>query len=341
MLAMLCLLLPVGCRPAEDLAVVHLLDGETMGTTWTVKVVAGPQTPSPEALLAVVRAELELVDAKMSSWRDDSELVALNEWQGQEGFEVSSATFDVLREAIEISRISGGAFDVTAAPLVDAWGFGPPGRALSAPSEETLERLREVVGWQGLVLDEKRSAVIKAHPGVRLDLSAIAKGYAVDRVSEALVDSGASRHMVEVGGEVRTEGRNGDDEAWRIAVERPLEQRRELHAVIALSGRSMATSGDYRNYYQLEGRRVSHTIDPRTQRPIEHALASVSVVDTTCMRADALATAFMVLGEAGVELAGREGIAAVFLFREPDGTFRERSTPAFLALRESSSATTP
>lgn len=309
------------------------LAGSSMGTTWKVAVVAA-RDPTGERLRPLVEGELDAVDAAMSTWRDDSELSRLNR-AGPGIAPVSSALFAVLSEAQRVSELSGGAFDVTVSPLVDAWGFGPPGVPPEPPGEATIAALGGRVGWELVRLDPAATAVERLRPGVTLDLSAIAKGYAVDRVAEELEASGVDRFLVEVGGEVRTLGTNARGDAWRVAVERPVEQRRELYTVVPLSGLAISTSGDYRNYYEVDGERISHTIDPRTGYPVRHRLASVSVVDERCATADAWATALLVLGEEGVERAEELGLAALFLFREEGGGFGERTTSAFDRIVES------
>jgi thiamine biosynthesis lipoprotein len=207
---------------------------------------------------------------------------------------------------------------------VDAWGFGPSG-VTDEPGDDLLDGLLASTGFQLLELDPDRSFVSKRVPEVQIDLSAIAKGYAVDRVAELLEASARSNFMVEIGGEVRVGGRNARGSEWRIGIERPDDARRTLYTSIALDGLALATSGDYRNFFIRDGVRLSHTIDPRTGRPVAHDLASVSVVHARCVTADALATGLEVLGPAeGPAFADRQGIAALFMVREQNGgTYRE------------------
>jgi thiamine biosynthesis lipoprotein len=335
LLSTLAISLAVGCQAPEPEARLHVFTGETMGTTFTVKVV---DEDLGEDLLAelpsIVQGQLDNVNAKMSHYLEDSELSQLNRWQGEDPFSISGETMTVLEHAKEISRLSGGAFDITVAPLVDAWGFGPPGQPPTPPSAEEIDRLLDRVGWERLELDEGAGAVHKTNPELSLDLSAIAKGYGVDQVAEALDRTGVESYMVEVGGEVRTRGMNDEGAPWRIAIERPEDAGRALHLVLPLSDLALATSGDYRNYYETEGRRISHTIDPRTGHPITHRFTSASVVDRECVLADAWATALLVLGPDGIDLAEDLGLAAFFLEREPGGGFVEYKTTAFESLLE-------
>ena len=314
---------------------LHTITGPTMGTSYTVKVVAHELDDERRGeLQELIQNQLDDVNSKMSHYLGDSELTLLNRWQSVEPFSVSQETFEVLNHALRVSQLSGGAFDVTIAPLVDAWGFGPPGRPTDPPQQEAIDRLLAWTGWEFLELLPDGPSVRKLVPELTFDLSAIAKGYGVDQVAEALESEEVEHYMVEVGGEIRTRGSNPNGNPWRIAIEKPDPTQREMQLVLPLSNLSLATSGDYRNYYEEEGKRISHTIDPRTGWPITHSVASVSVVHRECVQADAFATALLVLGPDGFELAEELGLAAFFLARSPDGGFAERQTPAFSALLE-------
>jgi thiamine biosynthesis lipoprotein len=243
---------------------------------------------------------------------------------------------EVVLEAQRVSRLTGGAFDITVGPLVDVWGFGPSS-VDETPSDTVIQELLAATGYQQLEVDVRAGTLRKAGDSCHIDLSAIAKGYAVDRVAAALDDGGYGSYLVEIGGEVRTRGHNGAGEAWRVGIERPDPERRSVYAAVALSGLSMATSGDYRNFFIRDGVRISHTIDPRTGRPVAHDLASVSVVAASCMTADAFATALEVMGPAeGFEFAERQHISAFFLIRAGDGVFEERRTSQWDASIENS-----
>lgn len=307
-----------------------------MGTRYTVKVVLDEVSSRRfTELKDVVETTLGDVDAKMSNYVEDSEVSRLNHWTESGPFEVSSDTLEVLQHASEISSTTGGAFDITVAPLVNAWGFGPPGRPPERPTDEEIGRLQELTGWEKLQVDRATSSVTKARPDLTVDLSAIAKGYGVDRVADALDAEGVENYMVEVGGEVRTRGLNLQGESWRIGIERPVPNERAIDLIVPLGGLAMATSGDYRNYYEAEGRRMSHTIDPRTGFPITHNVASVSMIAPLCVRADAYATGLLVLGPDGFDLAEELGLAAYFLQRDKEGVFVGRMTTAFKEILES------
>lgn len=317
------------CHDRDEPAPIRFR-GETMGTTYTVQL---SETMSESDRLVVARAieeTLESVDHKMSNYRADSEVSRLNRAPAGEPITVSPETFDVFLESQRISELTEGAFDVTVAPIVSLWGFGPETGTPAPPSQESLDRARSRVGYRKLVVDDDARTITKSVAGLECDLSAVAKGYAVDRVAERLEEHGIGSYMVEVGGEVRTSGKNPKGEAWRIGIERPVPGTRALYRIVPLSGLAMATSGDYRNFFEVEGKIYSHLIDPRLARPVEHHLASVSVIEGTCMRADALASGLLVLGpEEGFDLAVREDLTALFLIRTESGEIEEKATPAF------------
>jgi thiamine biosynthesis lipoprotein len=312
--------------------------GDTMGTRFLVKV-AAPEMPRAdyEAIAKAIGRRLDSVTAQMSTWDPESELSRFNRHGEPSPFRVSPDSLRVFEAAQEVSELSGGAFDVTVGPLVQAWGFGARARVPGGPVPAELARLRDAVGWQGIRIDSEAGTLAKEHPQTVCDLSAIAKGYAVDRIAEDLERLGHRSYLVEVGGELRAGEPKPSAQPWRIAIEEPAATssgRREIHQTLGLAGIGMATSGDYRSYYLKDGRRLSHTIDPRTGHPIEHALASVTVLHPQAMYADAFATALNVLGpEAGLALAQELGLAAHFIVREADGAYTVRETEAFEALR--------
>lgn len=316
-----------------------LISGSTMGTTFSVKVVIDDVTEEQRNhLTQIMREVVDAVDDAMSTYRSESEIEAFN-GSGTEAFAASPELIKVVSEAQRVARLTDGAFDITVGPLVDIWGFGPSG-VTESPSEERLQELVAVTGFEQLEIDVEAGTLRKARADCRIDLSAIAKGFAADRMSDALAREGLFHHMVEVGGEVRARGLNGSGEVWRIGIEKPTAAGRSLHMVVSLADLALATSGDYRNYLERDGVRISHTIDPRTGRPITHNLASVSVIHASCMTADALATALGVLGpDEGFELAERQDIPAFFLIRVDEGVFEERQTSVWGALVENVAAT--
>ncbi len=317
-----------GCsfEPEEK---VWEISGGIFGTRYHINVVLTEDPDRLEDLAQGIQQTLESVDATMSTWRDDSELSRFNQLEDQSGWvPVSDELFRVLSAAATVSERSGGAFDITIGPVVNLWGFGPDGQPEDIPDPDILASRLADTGYRHLELDPERKA-IRAEKRQYLDLSGIAKGYGVDMAARYLESQGVDRYLVEIGGEVRASGRKPDGNAWRLAVEQPGEALRQVNRVIAIDSHGIATSGDYRNYYESDGRRFSHTIDPETGRPVDHQLASVTVVTTTSMMADAWATAFFVLGyQEANRLAMQENLAAYFIVREGDG-FKTYHTPAF------------
>lgn len=316
--------------PVAGAAATHVFSGPTMGTTWKVTVV-GAGDPAPIA--PAIEAELAEIDRQMSDYRDDSAITAFNTRRDTAPHPAPAELLQVVALAREVSEGSGGAFDITVAPLVDAWGFGRPGPR-EAPGDDEIAALRARVGFQALHADLSAGTLRKDHPELAMTLSAIAPGFAADRISDRLVALGFPDHLIDVGGEFRARGA-GPSGPWRVGIERPdsPEDARVVHEVVHLRDAALATSGDYRNYREENGKRLSHTIDPRTARPIAHGLASVTVIHKSAALADAWATALNVLGpDEGAEVAAREQLAALFLVRSGSG-FDARATPAFVALR--------
>ena len=286
----------------------------------------------PAALQVAVQRRLDWIEGRMSHYRPDSELSRFNGARTTAPQPMSGETLDVIAEALAVSRASGGAFDVTVGPLVDAWGFGPSGRARAAPDEAALVILRTRVGSELLEIDRGASTLGKRRAEVVIDLSALAKGYAVDALASLLADLGVRDYLVEIGGELRAAGTNEQGTPWRVAVERPGAGAPAPQRVVPLTDAAVATSGDYRNFYDLDGVRVSHAIDPRTGRPVTHGLRSVTVIAERCILADARSTALAVLGpEDGYALAIEQGWAAFFVSDDGTGRLVERETPAFTA----------
>ena len=304
--------------------------GQTMGTYYSVKL-AEPLPDDADALKQAIAAALVEVNAQMSTWDPQSELSRFNTSASTEPFAVSADTAYVVARALEIGGASGGAFDVTVGPLVNLWSFGPEARPERVPEPAELEAARAEVGGDLLETDGA-SHLRKDRPGVYVDLSGIAKGFGVDRIARLLDERGFISYLVDIGGEMQSRGRKAGGEPWRIAVERPTPGARAAQRTLELEDVALATSGDYRNYFEEDGVRYSHTIDPRSGAPIRHRLASVTVLAEDCTTADAWATAMMVLGEQeGYTVAEEQGLAVLMLVRAEDGTdtFEERSTPAF------------
>lgn len=303
--------------------------GATMGTGYTITIVHAPESLTAEKAQSRVAKVLDKVNARMSTYRQDSELSRLNQASANTWVPVSSELLALLKQSVNISALSNGAFDVTVGPLVNLWGFGPDKHRDAVPDESKIKQRMALTGMDKLIFRDTPPAVRKSKAGVYVDLSGIAKGYGVDQVAAALSALGATDFLVDIGGELYGEGKNERGQPWQIAIERPDIGQAGVELVARLQGHGMATSGDYRNYFEFKGKRYSHTINPRTGRPVTHNLREVTVVAPTTARADGLATALLVLGPtAGFELAEREKIAALFIIGG-DGEYTQRMTKQF------------
>lgn len=318
--------------------VMHSLHGETMGTTWSVKLVADAARRLL-SLQELIQAQLDKVVAQMSTWEPDSDLSRFNKSAAGSWHLLPDEFFSVLEYALDVAQASDGAYDPTAGALVNAWGFGPIQRfneaGFVAPTRAALNFARTQCGWQRIQLDETTRRVLQ--PGnAYIDLSAIAKGFGVDQVARALLQQGIDSYLVEVGGELRGAGVKPDGQPWWVALERPLpsslasavSKDSSIETIAALYNLSVATSGDYRRYFEDGEKRFSHTIDPRSGEPICHGLASVTVLDRDCMAADAWSTALGVMGaEQGLKYANEHGLAALFINRDKSDFEEHMSVP--------------
>ncbi|TCS13988.1 FAD:protein FMN transferase [Caulobacter sp. BK020] len=307
---------------------VLALGGRTMGTTWSVKLVA-PPTADARALTVMAQHELDAVVREMSPWEPLSDLSRYNRAAAGGWTALPPAFAQVLRAALEIAERTDGAFDPTLGALVDLWGFGPRPFSGAPPRAQDLAGAQDAAGWRRVVMDGDSLF----QPGrLRLDLNGIAKGFAVDQVAAALDRAGVRSYLVEVGGELRGTGAKPDGQPWWVELERPPVANDGVRTLVALHGLSVATSGDYRRFFEHGGRRYAHTLDPATAAPVAHPTVSVTVLDGSCLRADAYATALTVMApEAALAFATVHGLAALILARGPAG-LEERLSPALLAM---------
>jgi thiamine biosynthesis lipoprotein len=331
-LSILTLLLTLAvCLPGfaiqeSDLGVPFEISGTTMGPIqYKVVIAHHPESVTPEQLQSKVQSTLDRVNQLMSTYLPDSDVSRFNASNSTEFQDVDAETARVVARAIEIGELTDGAFDITVGPAVNLWNFGPGKGEFELPSGDAIEAVKELIGSEKLEVRLDPPAIKKSVAELKIDLSAIAKGYAVDQVAKTLDDSGCRQFMVEVGGEVYARGERSAGGSWRIGVERPTEFGREIGSVAEISDRAMATSGDYRNFHEHAGNRYSHTIDPETCRPVRHGLATACVVTDDCMSADALATAIMVLGvERGRAVCDQVG--AEYLIAQRDSDFGDDLT---------------
>ncbi|SET33011.1 FAD:protein FMN transferase [Paracoccus homiensis] len=297
------------------------LSGPTMGTTYNIVAVPHGQDIDKDALQSAIDAALAKVNAQMSNWDETSEISRLNAAPQGELVVLSPELSELLHSAMQVHEVSEGRFDITVGPLIDAWGFGSKDAGPRVPSDSEIEQAMARSG-QSRVLDLSDDGLRKTADGVEIYLSAIGKGYGVDRVADVMRDFGLKDFMVEIGGEIYASGRNAGGTPWQIGIESPLAGDRALHSVVDVSGMGMATSGDYRNFFEVDGKRYSHIIDPATGRPILHQTVSTTVLADDAMTADAWATAMLVLGrERGVQIADEQGLAVLFIDRDPDQGF--------------------
>ena len=315
-------------KDSEPAARLHVLGGLTMGTTYSVKIYAAKLEPSKEEIEQAIRVILDNINASMSTYIGDSELSLLNQAKAGSWISLSDDLFQISEEAIAISRLTRGHFDISVGALVNLWGFGPE-KSEVVPSGHEIDQALANSGLELIELRESSPALKKLKQQVYLDLSGIAKGFAVDKIAEYLDMLHIDNFLVEIGGEIRASGVNEVGFAWRIGIEQPDHENRTVRRIIKLDNISMATSGDYRNYFEKNGRRYSHTIDPVSGYPINHKLASVTVLHEKASTADALATGFLVMGkEPATTIANDKGLAVFFIEKSASG-FEESYTPEF------------
>jgi thiamine biosynthesis lipoprotein len=307
-----------------------------MGTFYTVKIVKRDfenLSIQKDSLKKKIDSLLIQINQKMSTYLTDSEISQFNQYRKSDWFAVSSELVLVVESALDISAKSEGAFDITTGPLVNLWGFGPENRSELVPGEDEIRARKLLVGFEKLQVRDKPAGIKKEISDLYCDLSAIAKGYGVDQVAIFLEKIGYANYMVDIGGEIKAGGKRSHTDYWKIGVAIP-EEKLGIQKVIPLYNMAVATSGDYRNYFEKDGIRYSHMIDPRSGRPITHHLASVTVLHDSCMIADALATAIDIMGpETGLEFALMRELPVFLIVRKGNG-FIEKMTPEFEKILE-------
>jgi len=273
------------------------ISGPTMGTTYNITLYPAEGTSlDSKQMQRQIDASLKRINQQMSTWIKDSEISLFNKSESTDWYPISAEFAGVVEAAQSISKLSNGAFDITVGPLINLWGFGKD-FTNNNPDDATIEAAKENIGYQKLEIRNSPPALKKQIPQLQINLSAIAKGYGVDAIADQLSTMGIDNYLVEIGGEIRASGSKPNKSLWRIAIEKPSTKERSIQQGLLLNNTGVATSGDYRNYFEREGMRYSHTIDPATGKPITHKLASISVLHKSAMMADGLATAIMVLGD--------------------------------------------
>ena len=317
----------IACSPPKNQE-THIT-GPTMGTTYNVKFVPVDGV-NKETLKQQIEQSLIDINLLMSTYIEDSELSRFNQWSSVEPFPMSAQTLKVVNEAKRLGNMSAGSLDVTVGPLVNLWGFGPQSRPEIIPTDELIKATQQLVGLEKLTVGPTWAS--KSNPNLYIDLSTLAKGYAVDQVAELLQTHKITNFLVEIGGEMRVSGIKASGKTWIIAIEKPESHQRSVQEIISIGDNALATSGNYRIYYEQNGVRYSHLIDPSTGYPITHNVVSVTVIHPSSMTADGLATAFIVMGkEKALALAETFNIAVILITKEKDG-FNEYTSAKFKQL---------
>lgn len=318
-----------GCFPSNDsMKNEVLLQGKTMGTTYHIKVVVDENVFDTAKLQQQIDVKLKQLNQEMSTYIPDSELSLFNSSSSLEPIKVSPGLARVIKEAIRLGTITDGKLDVTVGPLVNLWGFGPEYRPETIPTAQEINEARLRIGLDKLSLSGNQLAKLKAD--LYVDLSTIAKGYGVDIVAELIEQNGIHDYLVEIGGEMRVKGFKHTGELWHVAIEKPVNDERAVQQIIVPKDNAVATSGDYRNYYEFDGQRFSHIIDPATGKPINHKIVSVTVIHPSSMTADGLSTALMVMGEEKALAFAEKHELAVYIIVKSDHGFVEHTSVKFM-----------
>lgn len=315
------ILLFIGCKSQDKTVSIN---GNTMGTTYSIKIIA-KKLQHINNVKSKIDSALQAVNQQMSTYISDSEISRFNQLKNKDWFMISTDFYDVIVMAQEISRLTGGAFDITVGPIMELWGFGKDfePNTWQPPTGQEIEETIQSIGFKNIAVG--KNSIKKVNPNIKIDLNAIAKGYGVDVVFELLRDLGYTDILVEIGGEVRCSGYNDEGNYWKIGIDKPILDimpGAELQAVIALNNKALATSGDYRNYFKYNEELFSHVINPVTGYPTQNHVASASVIAQDCMTADALATALIVMGKEGIALVNSlEEVEAMIIVRTNENKF--------------------
>ncbi|MFE8049430.1 FAD:protein FMN transferase ApbE [Brenneria goodwinii] len=321
-----------GCdnAPHTDLRPLLTIEGKTMGTFYSVKI-SGEQKESKEQLQQEIDALLEQANNEISTYRNDSTLSKFNQYRGNAPQPISNGMADIILAAQRIGRATDGAMDITVGPLVNLWGFGPQKQPTQIPSQQQIDEARQKIGLNHLKLlsDEQGEWIQKDLPDLYVDLSTLGEGYGADLLTQLMARKGITNYLVSVGGAISSRGVNAEGVPWRVAIQKPTDQENAMQAAVNLQGYAISTSGSYRNYFEQNGQRYSHVIDPATGKPITHQLVSVTVIAPTALEADGWDTGLMVLGgEKALKLAEQQGLA-VYLITKTDKGFHTEMTPQF------------
>ncbi len=330
-LGLVSFLLVSACNPVPR---HYVISGSTMGTQYHVTVVA--KQPPDDRLIHSLDNDLETINRQMSTYQEDTEISRFNRATSTDFMPISTGFSEVLRQSFDFFQLTQGAFNPALKPLIERWGFSHETLSIDQlPPAHEIQALLKHTDFKRVELDDHQ--LRKLDPRLQIDLSAIAKGYAVDVLSNNLAQAGYQHHLVEIGGEVRARGHRSDGTPWKVAIQRPDNPSSAIQQVLALRNQAIATSGDYRNFVEIDGKRYSHVIDPETGYPPDNFIASVSVITSDCIEADALATALMVWSlEQGLQFAERHDLAVFYILRNATG-FSTRASSAFQKLTDTPS----
>lgn len=329
-------LLLAGCdnasTPTSPTQTATVLEGKTMGTFWRVSVVDIDKKRADE-LREKIQTQLDGDDQLLSTWKNDSALMRFNLSSSTAPWPVTEAMADIVTESLRIGQKTQGAMDVTIGPLVNLWGFGPEKQPVNTPTQEQIDAAKAKTGLQHLTVINTagRQYLQKDLPELYVDLSTVGEGYAADHLARLMGQEGISRYLVSVGGALSSRGMNAEGRPWRVAIQKPTDKENAVQAIVDINGHGISTSGSYRNYYELDGQRISHVIDPQTGRPITHKLVSVTVIAPTALEADAWDTGLMVLGPEKAKEVVREQGLAVYMIMKEDDNFTTWMSPQFNA----------
>ncbi len=323
------LLFSASCTKEVPPSELKTISGTTMGTTFTVKIVDDKNiTVNYDSLDLKIKNLLAEINKQMSTYIPESEISKFNNYDSTSWFSISYDFASLVQTSLNISKQTGGAFDITVGPLVNLWGFGPELKNTEIPGVKDLLNAKSKTGYHLIDVKIDTPSVRKSIADAYIDLSAIAKGFAVDKICEHLSSIEIKNYMVEIGGEVKTAGKNNKNESWKIGIETP-DNQSTIQEIISISNYALATSGDYNNYFEENDVRYSHTIDPKTGMPVTHKLASVTVLHRSCTLADAYATAIDVMGPtAGYDFALKENLNILMIVRE-NASFKKITTSGF------------
>lgn len=317
-------------KPTETAQRAMVLEGKTMGTFWRVSL-AGVTPDREAALREKIQAQLDADDQALSTWKNDSALMQFNHATSTAPWPVSEAISDIVTLSLRIGQKTHGAMDITVGPLVNLWGFGPDKQPVKTPSEQDITLAKTRVGLSHLSVHQTAHGQFlqKDIPDLFVDLSTVGEGYAADHLARLMEQEGISRYLVSVGGALASRGTNPEGRSWRVAIQQPTDRENAVAAIVDINGHGISTAGSYRNYYELDGKRLSHVIDPATGRPIQHTLVSATVIAPTALEADGWDTGLMVLGpEKAKALALEQKLAVYLIVKEPKG-FTTWMSPQF------------